>query len=116
MQSGKWTFVICSCDTEICITARVYLLTGRFLYPGPEEVRHNVEKCVGTQACGRCITRCLFGSNQANPDESIAFDRAKCLGCGLCVSTCVGNARTMIARADYRHENVIAARILLGKP
>ncbi len=30
MQSGKWTFVICSCDTEICVPARIYLLTGRF--------------------------------------------------------------------------------------
>ena len=115
MQSGKWTFVICSCDTEICIPARVYLLTGRFLYPGPEEVRHNVEKCVGTKACGRCITRCLFGSNQGKPDGSILHNSKKCLGCGLCASTCVGKARTMIPRPDWQHENVITSRILLGE-
>ncbi len=115
MQSGKWTFVICSCDTTICLPARIYLLTKRFLYAGPEEVLHNNEKCVGSKACGRCIKRCVFSVNQENPDGTIVLDSKECLGCGLCVSTCIGDARTMTARADYPHEKLITSKILLNK-
>ena len=115
LQSGKWTFVICNCDTQICVPARVYLYTGRFFYPGPEEVVHDVKKCVGAKSCGRCVTRCLFGANQAQPDGTITWDPDKCLGCGLCVNTCIGKARHMTARKSYKHEKVLSTRILLGE-
>jgi heterodisulfide reductase subunit C len=29
---------------------------------------------------------------------------AKCYGCGLCTSSCSGEARTMIKRKDYRNQ------------
>jgi ferredoxin len=78
MQSGKWVFVICSCDTEICVPARVFLLTGRFTYKGPEEVVHDSAECVGTEACGRCVTRCIFGANRGEPDGTVSLDIEKC--------------------------------------
>ncbi len=115
LQSGKWTFVICNCETEICIPARIYKYSKRFFYQGPEDVVHDAEKCLGAEACGRCLTRCLWGVNKANPDGSIAIDSKECLGCGLCVSTCIGKARHMIARKNYKHEKVLSTKILLGE-
>ncbi len=113
-QSGKWTFVICNCDTEICVPARVYLQTGEFFYPGPELAVHNVDKCQGKKACGKCLTRCQWGAVKEGSDGTIAFDKEKCLGCGICVSTCKGKAQTMIPRPNWQHENVITSRILLS--
>jgi ferredoxin len=113
MQSGKWTFVICNCEKQICVLTRVYLLTGEFLYPGPEIVRYNPDACVGPAQCGRCLERCLFGANLLK-DGKIFVDYGKCMGCGLCVSSCAGGARSMVPRAAYAHEHQISSKLLLG--
>jgi ferredoxin len=112
-QSGKWNFVICNCDTEICAPTRVYLLTGKFHYKGPEIVEHDPAKCIGKAKCGQCLQRCIYSANHAAVDK-IFFNAEKCLGCGLCVTTCRGYARDMVIRKDYRHDHQIPAEILLG--
>lgn len=112
-QSGKWNFVICNCDSEICAPTRVFLLTGKFQYPGPEIVEHDPVKCIGKAKCGRCLQRCIYSVNQAVGDV-IACHTEKCMGCGLCVATCKGEARAMSIRKDYRHDNRISSKILLG--
>jgi Fe-S-cluster-containing hydrogenase component 2 len=33
-----------------------------------------------------------------------AVNLAKCYGCGLCISSCTGEARKMIKREDYRNQ------------
>jgi NAD-dependent dihydropyrimidine dehydrogenase PreA subunit len=113
LQSGKWHFVICNCDHEICAPTRVYLHTGKFNYAGPEVVSHDEATCLGNDKCGICIDRCIYGVNQASGD-AIILDMAKCLGCGLCTTTCKGNARRMIGRKDYKHNHQIPSHILLG--
>lgn len=113
MQSNRWTFCLCSCEKEICVPTRVYLLTGKMLYPGPEIVSHDPKLCVGVEKCGRCIERCIFDANIAEGDI-VNVDYEKCLGCGLCVSTCIGKARTIVKREDYRHQHQIPAGLLLG--
>jgi NAD-dependent dihydropyrimidine dehydrogenase PreA subunit len=113
LQSGKWHFVICNCDHEICAPTRVYLHTGKFNYAGPEIVRHDATKCIGKDKCGKCIDRCIYGVNRA-VGESIALDIEKCLGCGLCITTCKGDARHMVIRADYSHDHQVPSNILLG--
>ena len=115
MQSGKWIFVICNCDGEICVPTRGYFLTGKFLYPGPEMVVYDPGQCVGEEQCGRCLDRCMFGANLV-VDGEISLDAGKCMGCGLCVSTCAGKARTMTERRDYQGERQVPAEILLGRP
>lgn len=112
-QSGRWTFVVCNCDTEICAPTRVYLLTGKFHYAGPEVARHDPEKCLGADACGRCLQRCIYGANRIAGD-AVRYDAEACMGCGLCVSTCTGRARHMTERRDYRHNQQIPATVLLG--
>jgi len=115
LDSGKWVFVICSCDTEICAPARMYLKTGYFLHPGPEVVSYNPDKCVGTKSCGKCIQRCVFGVNSEEGGKAAIKDIGKCMGCGLCVKTCMGKARTIAVRENYQKENVVTSKILLGQ-
>jgi len=114
MSSGKWTFVVCNCESEICLITRAYLLTGEFVLPGPEVVAHDSEVCFGAKECGRCIDRCKFDANQlADGKPEVMYD--KCLGCGLCVTTCPPLARKMVERKDYQHEKKISSDLLLGK-
>ena len=115
-SSGKWTFVMCNCDDEICVPFRSYM-AGRTqeLAAGPEIIRFESGRCVGKDACGKCLKRCILKATYLDENANIQVQTDKCLGCGLCVSTCQGKARTLIARDDYRHEDVLTTKILLGQ-
>jgi NAD-dependent dihydropyrimidine dehydrogenase PreA subunit len=115
MNSGKWVFVICNCDDKICVPTRVFLQTGKMLFPGPEIVAHEMSRCIGTEKCGKCMERCIAGANSVGGDSKVTVDFKKCIGCGLCVGTCRGKARTMAARKDYRHDHQVPAELLLAE-
>lgn len=112
MQSGRWHFVICNCDREICVLVRTFLLTGKMIYPGPFIVKQDRERCLGPDACGQCVKICLFGANSVR-DRTVRVDGRKCYGCGQCVRVCRGQARELVGRARYAHEKVIPAQALL---
>ena len=112
MQSGKWHFVICNCDKEICVLTRTFLLTGKMLYAGPLIVKHDQQQCLGPEACGNCVNICMFGANSIK-DGSIHVEGNKCYGCGQCVRVCKGNAREMVRRAKYPQERIIPSEVLL---
>lgn len=113
-QSGKWTFVLCNCDHEICVPFRSYM-AGRKeeLSAGPEVIVYDPELCIGVKDCGHCLERCILEACSL-VDGSVVTETEKCLGCGLCVSTCDGNARHLVPREDYKHEDVLTTSILLG--
>jgi NAD-dependent dihydropyrimidine dehydrogenase PreA subunit len=113
MQSGKWHFVICNCDAEICVLARAYLMTGRMMYAGPQIVKQERPRCLGAASCGKCVDACMFGANYER-GGSVFVDAEKCMGCGQCVRACTHKARTMRARPDYRHDAIIPSEILLS--
>ena len=112
MQSGQWHFVICNCDRDICVLVRTFQITGKMIYAGPLIVKQDKEHCLGPEACGQCVNICMFGANSIR-DQVIHVDSRKCQGCGQCVRVCRGNARTLVRRARYAHENVIPAQVLL---
>jgi NAD-dependent dihydropyrimidine dehydrogenase PreA subunit len=114
MQSGRWSFVICSCEPRICALTRVYLKTGKLLTAGPEIVLHDAKRCLGREKCGRCIEVCIFNANRSD-NKTIQVDYSKCLGCGLCVLSCEGRARKMKLRDHYTHDVKIPSEILLGQ-
>ena len=113
-NSGKWVFVLCNCDDEICVPMRAHLAGKPTMLPGPEIVELDENKCVGISKCGKCLKRCILQANHAVGDKSRVDDQ-KCLGCGLCTSTCDGGARKLKIRSNYKFDDVIAKRILLGE-
>lgn len=112
MQSGQWHFVICNCDRDICVLVRTFQITGKMIYAGPLIVKQNKQLCLGPEACGQCVTICMFGANSIR-EQAIEVDGRKCLGCGQCVRVCRGNARMLVRRASYAHQNIIPVRVLL---
>ncbi len=114
--SGKWTFVMCNCDGKICVPFRSYM-AGRTeeMSAGPEVIVFDETMCVGQEKCGKCLERCILQATTVSPEGKIQVDPIKCLGCGLCVSTCKGNARSLKPRDNYTHEDVLTTDILLGK-
>lgn len=97
MRSKGWVFVICNCESEICLPFRTHQIAGGVLSPGPDIVDWDGDKCI---KCGRCVERCHFDANRfVNGSIEIALD--KCYGCGLCVSTCPAEARKLVEREDY---------------
>jgi len=115
MNSGKWVFVICNCDDTICVPTRVFLQTGRMLFPGPEIVAHEKNRCIGTEKCGNCLKRCIAGANSTGGNGKVGTNYEQCIGCGLCVATCRGRARSMVPREDYRHDQQVPAELLLAE-
>lgn len=111
MQSGRWHFVICNCDKEICVLVRTFLVTGKMIYAGPLIVKQDRNRCLGPDVCGACVSICIFKANSIR-GESIHLDSTRCYGCGQCVRVCRGNAREMIRRARYEKEHVIPSRLL----
>ena len=101
MQSRRWMFVLCNCDREICAPVRLYKHTGLTILPGPYIVEQVEGECLGPEECGACVTRCIFEANRFEAGRAV-LDPAKCLGCGLCVTTCKGRIRRLKKRPDYQ--------------
>ena len=112
MQSGRWHFVICNCDRNICVLVRTFHITGKMIYAGPLIVKQDKEHCLGPEACGHCVNICMFGANSIR-GQAIEVDGRKCLGCGQCVRVCRGNTRELVRRARYAYQTVIPVPVLL---
>ncbi|MCU0660911.1 MAG: hypothetical protein MUC50_01125 [Myxococcota bacterium] len=111
--SGKSTFVLCNCDDQICVPYRAYMAGRKNEFgAGPEIVHYEAPACVGIEGCGKCLARCVLGACGTESDGKSAVRLEDCLGCGLCVSTCTGGARTLKLRKNYLHEDVITTQIL----
>lgn len=108
MQSGRWNFVVCNCDRDICVLTRTHNITRKFLYPGPDTVTITLRKCLGMERCGACAQACMFGAAGFIGNWP-AVDETKCLGCGQCARVCRGKARRMIEQPDYRRGEVFPA-------
>lgn len=88
-------YVLCNCDPGICIPLRAQKARG---YPAFRKGRSvavvDTGSCLGVEQCGICLERCPFDVRYvAGEKAAVAEDR--CFGCGLCVSTCKGEATSL---------------------
>ena len=49
--------------------------------------------------CYTCIDRCNVHAITAEGDEATVISRERCIGCGLCASTCPTGAITMVTKS-----------------
>ena len=88
--------VICSCCSCCChsLSALVRfgmsdaVVSSKFIAPTDPET------CID---CGKCVTRCQFKVRRLE-DGKLVYDKSKCFGCGLCLSTCPTGSISLIRR------------------
>lgn len=90
---GRKMYVLCNCDNQACVPM---FLKCEYDIPmvrssGYVCIEGSLEKC---KSCGNCAKRCLFAAIKMVDDKPV-YDKSKCMGCGLCVTTCEGGIRKM---------------------
>ena len=91
---------ICCCCGDCC-----NVLTAVKKFPKPAEYYHsnyyskvNSENC---DQCWDCIEKCPMDALEMG-DDNPSIDLDRCIGCGVCVSTCKSGAYELIAK-DIKH-------------
>ncbi len=85
-------YVMCNCDQGVCIPLHAFREQGYAVFrKGRSVAVVDAGACLGADECGVCLSRCPFGARSVSQGK-LAVDRDKCYGCGLCVSTCRGQA------------------------
>jgi len=93
---GHGLFGFCNCCTCCCFPLRAsVLLDSDHVYPRVHyQARRDETACTH---CGRCVKRCPYGAfyhdggtilMKGKRRKAVAFDPAKCYGCGLCRTGC----------------------------
>jgi NAD-dependent dihydropyrimidine dehydrogenase PreA subunit len=88
--------VICSCCSCCCGSLSALLRFGIPDHVVASEyiAENNNETC---KNCGTCVERCQFHARQLT-DGKLAFNQAKCFGCGLCLTTCPTKSIKLVKR------------------
>ncbi|MDY6880105.1 MAG: 4Fe-4S dicluster-binding protein [Desulfatiglans sp.] len=95
--------VICNCCGCCCQMLPVLIQHGRRLVD-PSRFRARVEEDLCT-SCEACLDRCFFEAIEMR-DEVASIIEEKCMGCGLCGTTCPTEAITLV---EVRPQDFIPA-------
>ncbi len=89
-------FALCSCCSCCCHDLQIIKRTGRndIMIRSEYVAATNFDDCIH---CGDCGERCLFDARIIQ-DAELEYDSEKCVGCGLCVTTCPVEAISMTTR------------------
>jgi len=89
-------FALCSCCSCCCHDLQIIKHTARndIMMRSEYVAVTDLDNCIH---CGDCEERCLFDARIIHDDE-LEFDSEKCVGCGLCVTTCPVEAISMTTR------------------
>jgi electron transport complex protein RnfB len=56
--------------------------------------------------CGRCLERCPMDAIGRDGEGRIRLNPDRCIGCGLCVSTCAGGSLTLVRKPEAEQREV----------
>jgi ferredoxin len=89
-------FALCSCCTCCCHDLQIIKRSGRndIMMRSDYVAVTDFDNC---SHCGDCEERCFFDARIIH-DAELEFDSEKCVGCGLCVTTCPVEAISMTNR------------------
>jgi ferredoxin len=89
---------ICNCCECCCFALPLVIKEGLNLC-APSRYQAEIDPAL-CSSCGTCLDRCHFGAvREADPDADetgVVVNRDKCMGCGLCSSTCPEQAIRLI--------------------
>jgi electron transport complex protein RnfB len=107
-KDGRVVQVSNSMDVEVmcsCCACGCGLLGAMKYFPGPAKDAVSNYFCQRDETlckkkCAKiCTSRCPMGAIQAVDGDS-QIDRKKCIGCGLCVTTCPNKALSLIRKTE----------------
>ena len=61
--------------------------------PSGYSVEHDPKKC---KTCRKCSNICIFNAITFAADSKRIYDKAVCMGCGLCVEKCEQKALSLV--------------------
>lgn len=101
-QTEGAAYVLCNCDKDVCIPLQAQKERGfQAFRKGRSVAVVDAGECLGIAGCGVCLERCPFDARVAR-DGKGWVDADSCFGCGLCVSTCRGEASALERKEGAR--------------
>lgn len=91
--------IICNCCSDCCINWPDPLnYRQKFTAPSRYSAYSDPETCT---SCEDCIDRCHFGAITMEAEgETALVSEAKCMGCGVCISTCPSESLSLIEKRE----------------
>jgi len=99
VATGARTGVICSCCRCCCGGIEAMHIAQKFdkslsmTAPSGYSVEHDPQKC---KTCRKCSNVCIFNAITFTADSKRIYDKAVCMGCGLCVEKCEQKALSLV--------------------
>jgi len=95
--TGKKGYVLCNCDSSSCIPLYLYKHYDIPIIRSFGYSLYITQPSLCTQ-CGKCITRCHFDAAFLEHNRP-RIHSLRCMGCGVCVSTCPAGIRTLVKKS-----------------
>ncbi len=87
---------MCACCSCCCIMLKSLKMQGNPAASSGSNyfAENNTEECTG---CEKCLERCQMGAVEIDDGKSV-INRGRCIGCGLCISTCPSESLRLIQK------------------